>query len=512
MSDPPVIVIGAGIGGLAAALDLVARGVEVTILERAAGPGGKLRSLPSPAGPIDAGPTVFTMRWVFEELLEAAGTSVAAELELVPAELLARHAWNATERLDLFASRERSAEAIGEFAGAREARGYLEFCAQARRTYQLLERPFLRAARPSTLGLVRACGVAGLPEWLRIWPFASLWQSLQRYFRDPRLLQLFGRYATYCGSSPFEAPATLMLVAHVEQAGVWLLSGGMHRLATTLAALATRRGAQFRYGAEVRRIVVEGGRACAVELEGGERIAARAVIANSDPAALASGLFGPEIARAVPALRREERSLSAVTWTLATPTDGFALERHNVFFSRDYAAEFRALRAGHLPTEATVYVCAQDRGVAGEPPARATERLLCLVNAPPLGDRHPFPPAEIDACATRTLALLNRCGLTLPQFPHTAQVTTPAEFERLFPGTGGGLYGASCRGSQAAFRRATTRTALAGLYLAGGSTHPGPGVPMAALSGRLAARTVLADLASTSTSSRVATAGGTSMR
>jgi 1-hydroxycarotenoid 3,4-desaturase len=512
MSASHVVVVGAGIGGLSATLELLARGVEVTVLERAAAPGGKLRSLPSAAGPIDAGPTVFTMRWVFEELFAAAGSSLEAELELVPAGLLARHAWSATERLDLFASIERSAAAIGEFAGAREARGYLDFCAQARRTYRLLEAPFLRAPRPSTLGLVRDCGFAGLPEWLRIWPFASLWRRLQRYFRDPRLLQLFGRYATYCGTSPFDAPATLMLVAHVEQDGVWLLGGGMHRLATTLAALAARRGATLRYGTGVEHIHVEQGRATAVELGSGERIEGCAVIVNGDPAALAAGYFGPEVAGAVPALARADRSLSAVTWTLATRTEGFPLQRHSVFFSRDYAAEFRELRAGALPTEPTVYVCAQDRDASGHCTTSGPERLLCLVNAPPTGDFHHFDPAEIDQCATRTQNLLNRCGLRLERFPEEARVTTPSDFQMLFPGTGGGLYGAGCLGSQAAFRRAATRTAVPGLYLAGGSTHPGPGVPMAALSGRLAARTVFADLDSTCRSRRAAIAGGTSMR
>src|SRR3954451_24761365 len=138
----PAVVIGAGVGGLAAALDLAARGREVLVLERAAAPGGKMRQIAIGDARIDGGPTVFTMRWVFEELFAAAGANLADHLTLQPVEVLARHAWAAGGRLDLFADIKRSEAAIGEFAGASEARGYREFCARAQMTYAALEGPF----------------------------------------------------------------------------------------------------------------------------------------------------------------------------------------------------------------------------------------------------------------------------------------------------------------------------------------------------------------------------------
>jgi 1-hydroxycarotenoid 3,4-desaturase len=147
------------------------------------------------------------------------------------------------ERLDLFADRERSADAIGALAGPDEARGFKRFCDRARRTFEVLDRPFIRSARPSVDRLVAGVGLRGLGDLWLANPFGTLWDSLGSFFRDPRLRQLFGRYATYCGSSPFRAPATLMLVAHVEQDGVWLVEGGMHRLARALADLA-RAGAR----------------------------------------------------------------------------------------------------------------------------------------------------------------------------------------------------------------------------------------------------------------------------
>ncbi|MGD9195777.1 MAG: FAD-dependent oxidoreductase, partial [Methyloceanibacter sp.] len=241
------VVIGAGIGGLTAAVELAARGLEVEVLERAPSPGGKMRQLVLDDRPIDSGPTVLTMRWVFEQLFDSVGETFDSQLSLEQAEVLARHSWRGGARLDLFAEVARSADAIGDFAGAKEAARFRAFCDRARATYETLEGPFIKAREPTPLSLTRKAGIKGLGDLWRISPFTTLWSALGGYFKDPRLRQLFGRYATYCGSSPFEAPATLMLVAHVEQEGVWLVEGGMHALARTLEACAKRKGVAFRY-------------------------------------------------------------------------------------------------------------------------------------------------------------------------------------------------------------------------------------------------------------------------
>ncbi|WP_043360907.1 1-hydroxycarotenoid 3,4-desaturase CrtD [Belnapia sp. F-4-1] len=508
-ADARVVVIGAGIAGLAAAVVLAARGLDVTVLERGAAPGGKMREVAVGDARIDGGPTVFTMRWVFEELFAEAGVSLDEHVGLRPVSVLARHAWGERERLDLFADIGASADAIGRFAGAAEARGYRDFCERARKIYRTLEGPFIRAARPTPLSLAAGAGLRGLTDMWGVSPFATLWKELGKHFRDARLRQLFGRYATYCGSSPFQAPATLMLVAHVEQAGVWLVDGGMHRLALALAGLAEAKGARFRYGAEVREIEAQGGRVSGVVLRSGERIGAEAVIANADLGALAGGLFGAAAQGAVerPAA---ERSLSAMTWCMEARASGFPLARHTVFFSRDYEAEFRDIFGrGQLPSAPTVYVCAQDRDDAGAGPD-GPERLLVLTNAPALGDRRAFTAEETASCERNSFDLLRRCGLQVDR--GATVLTTPLGFERLFPATGGALYGRALHGWASSFGRPGAVTKLPGLYLAGGSVHPGPGVPMAAMSGRLAAAQLLGHLDSTARSRRTAMPGGMSMR
>jgi 1-hydroxycarotenoid 3,4-desaturase len=278
----------------------------------------------------------------------------------------------------------------------------------------------------------------------------------------------------------------------------------MQRLADALAMLATTKGVVFRYGTQVDEITVKGGRATGVRI-GPEQIEADALIINADTAALTHGLFGRAAARAMPDTKAP-RSLSAVTWAMVAVTDGFPLERHNIFFSNDYAAEFNAIFSRNtLPEAPTIYVCAQDRP---SPYHTGPERLLCLINAP--ATQRPFHATEINPCTTRMLQHLERCGLHIK--PALTQITTPENFARLFPGTSGALYGPAMHSTMAPFRRPGSRSKIPNLYLAGGSTHPGAGVPMAALSGRLAAASVLSDLSSTRPSRRGATNGGMSMR
>jgi 1-hydroxycarotenoid 3,4-desaturase len=511
---PRIVVIGAGIGGLVSALLLAGRGNEVTLLDRTTEPGGKMRALQVEGAPVDAGPTVFTMRWVFDEILAEVGTALEDLVTLDPLPVLARHAWRGQPgTLDLHADPGRTVDAISAWSSPAEARRFLAFREEAARIYRRLEGPHIRSGRPSFWQMVGDLGPQGLRELAALGPFADLWRSLGRHFHDPRLRQLFGRYATYCGASPWLAPATLMLVAHVEMAGVWAVRGGMSGLAQQLAALAASRGVRLRLGTGAQRLSVTRGRVDGVIVDGGEHLSADAVVYNGDVNALALGVLGAEAAAAAgPPARPQGRSLSAVTWALNVPTRGFPLSRHNVFFESEYDREFDDIfQQRRLPQQGTVYVCAQDR-LRGDEPASdgASQRLLVLVNAPAESPGHGLTPMEITACEQRSRALLQACGLEL-NITRTTQVRrrTPADFHQLFPGSGGALYGPATHGWMSLFRRSGARTPLTGLYLAGGSVHPGPGVPMAAMSGRLAAATLMADRASTRRSSRVHIAGGT---
>jgi 1-hydroxycarotenoid 3,4-desaturase len=453
------------------------------------------------------------MRWVFDAILAQAGASLDDHLVLSRAEILARHSWEDGSTFDLNVDKQATADAIGQLVDAQEAKGYLAFCQRTAEVFQSLDASFLRDPSPSPLGLARSAGLSGLVALARIKPFTTLWRVIESYFRDPRLRQLFGRYATYCGSSPFEAPGPLMLIAHVEQTGVWLVEGGMIRIAAMLEGLARDRGAVFSYGADVAEIAITDGAATGVRLASGEVLQADAVVFNGDPAALFSGMLGSPATSAVSPWRPKQRSLSALTWSIAGKADGFALSRHTVFFSGDYKSEFTDILNQHrLPSDPTIYVCAQDRNAAqeSEQTVSGDERLFLLVNAPARADELPLNDAEIASCEKRVTKRLARAGLSIAAPAAKRTVTTPQDFARMFPGSGGALYGKASHGWAASFERPGARSSIPGLYLTGGAVHPGPGVPMAALSGSHAAQAVLRDLASTATFHATATPGGTS--
>lgn len=480
--SPDVIVVGAGIAGLAASIELAREGYAVEVLEAAPSVGGKMRRI---AG-VDAGPTVLTMREVFDGLFARAGAEFSQAVTLRTARVLARHGfWDGTQ-LDLFADERETADAIGRFAGPREAAGYLRFVAYTRELYELVEEPFLRSSRPTVASMMAMAGRIGLGSLMKVDAHRTMWNALGAFFEDRRLRNLFARYATYSGSSPFEAPATLNVIAHVERAGVYYVEGGMHALAVACADLAKRLGVRIRCSAAVDRLLVEQGRAAGVVLASGEAVRAPRVLHAGDAGALEAGHLGEAARRAIRVPR--PRSASAVVFTGRAQLQEFPFVRHNVFLAQEYAQEFEALFRTHtLPQDPVVYVCAQGREDDARAPA-TDEPVLVLVQAPATGDRGTWSRKEIDRCihvATRTLA---RSGARVTFESLTA--TTPADFERAFPGSGGALYGAATHGKMAPLERPGSMTGISGLFLAGGTVHPGAGVPMAATSGVLAARAI----------------------
>ncbi|WP_299849960.1 1-hydroxycarotenoid 3,4-desaturase CrtD [uncultured Roseovarius sp.] len=499
------IVIGAGIAGLATAARLVHAGMHVTVHEAHATPGGKMRCLPSSAGPVDAGPTVLTMRPVVEQLYSDLGETLNDHLTLIRQRVIARHFWADGSQLDLFDDEDENIAAIERFSDASAARQFRDFCTRARQLFQAFDAPMMQAPTPSLAKLARYVGAR--PGLLtKLAPFSTLHSLLCQHFDDPRLIQLFGRYATYVGGSPYQAPALLALIWQAEAAGVWAVQGGMHQLAQSLVTMAKARGVEYRFGMPVERIEIRNGMTAGVTLADGSISASSTVIFNGDPRALSQGLLGNECASLAPQTTSSARSLSAEVWAFAARVAGPELAHHNVFFRKDPKPEFDMLARGEMIPDPTIYLCAMDRGMPS--PSPDTERFETIANAPSMTTR----PTQKDfsRCQKRTFQTLAKFGLRFDPMPGQGSLTTPSGFDKLFPASAGALYGQSPHGLTASIRRPQARTAIKGLYLTGGCTHPGAGVPMALLSARHAVEAILNDRTLTSMSRQTVTPGGMS--
>lgn len=484
-----VIIIGAGIGGLAAAALLSARGIRVTLFERLNSAGGKMRTVPSEAGDVDAGPTVLTLRHVFDDLFESLGHRLEEHLTLIPLPCLARHFWSDGTQLDLPADQSQRHTEIERVFGTKAAADFAAFSHRARNLFDAFDNPMMRNAAPRISSLARQ--VMRNPQLFRhMAPGQTLAGLAFRTISEPRLAQLVARYATYVGGSPWQTPALLSLIWEAEAKGVWSIDGGMHRLARAIETLAVARGAAIHYGTPVARILTNNGHACGVRSVIGDHFA-DAILFNGDPRALRTGALGQEFSTSVPRAATEPRSLSADVLAFSARSDGVELSYHNVFFGDEPRAEFAQLERGRRPADATLYLCAQDRSRG---PVKRIERFETIRNAPPLNK---WPKVkEDDQCLDAILRRFQEFGLTFSPKPDITNLTDPTMFNALFPASQGSLYGRSPRGLTAAMKRPTARSAVPGLYLCGGGTHPGAGVPMAALSGRHAAEAILTDLTS----------------
>ena len=487
-----IAVVGTGVGGLASALRLLGAGFRVTVYEAAATPGGKMRTVPSLAGPVDAGPTVLTMRWVFDDLFAAVGEDLNDHVTLTKSDTLARHFWSDGTTLDLCADPKTSTANVKTVFGVKAAKEFQSFSARAEQLFNAFNAPMMQAAEPSSLALAKT--VAMNPKLLfAMAPHKTLSGLMRTSFSDPKLRQLFGRYATYVGGSPYLSPALLSLIWHAEGTGVWAVKGGMNKLAQAMCDLIIAKGGEVHFNTKIDNIATD---TDGINLMTNfHPIHVDAAVFNGDPRAIYQLGLGLSVSPAVSAQAVEPRSLSANVMAFAATPEGVDLSHHNVFFGDDPRDEFNPLAQDNDPTDPTLYVCAQDRGGGHQP--SGPERFEIIMNAPPCAQDATRNEQKASTCQTQILSRLASMGLTFSPLPDATALTMPADFHAMFPASLGSLYGRSPHGMTAGLKRPTARTSINGLYLAGGGAHPGAGVPMATLSGKHAAEAIMQDLAST---------------
>jgi phytoene desaturase len=474
-----VVVVGAGVGGLAAAIRLAHAGHEVTVLEAAETVGGKLGLLERDGFRFDTGPSLLTMPAVFQELFAATG-GWPTGLELQRLDPIARYRFADGSTLDSTDDLEqmcRRLEAWSPGSGA----DWRAFLGRAERIWEASKGPFLESALHGSRSLA-ALAVTRPTDLATLAPGRSLRDLGRRHLRDPRLRLLLDRYATYTGSDPRRAPAALASIPFVEQAfGGWYVTGGLHRLADALLDRALEVGVSVRTGT---RVVAISDPVRGVTLADGAFLPADVVVANADAAHVYGDLVAcPPAARK---LARATPSLSGFVLLLAVEGRTPGLAHHNVLFPADYDAEFDAVfGAPARPVEdPTLYVSV--------PPGQAPEGCAAwfvLVNAPRHGTGRGAvdwrAPGLAEGYADRLLDRLAARGLEVRDRLRWREVITPADLEQRTGAVGGAIYGSSSNGASAAFLRPANRSPVPGLFLVGGSAHPGGGLPLVALSARI---------------------------
>jgi len=489
----PILIVGGGLGGLSAAIHLAARGRRVVLCEKNERVGGKLNIVAEQGYSFDTGPSLLTMPWVLRELLAVGGRRLEDELTLLQLEPTCRYRWPDGARFDAFHSLPLLAREISRLE-PRDVAGFFRFMVYADRIYRAVAGPFLLRPFDGLRDLLTPATLRG--AWA-IDPFRTVDQAVRGFFRSPRLRQVFDRYATYNGSSPYRAPATFNLIGYIEFVeGGWYVRGGMYELARALERVTRALGVEIRTHSSVAQVIVRDGTARAAILETGERLEVGAVVVNADPRYAYETLIPGGRATAA-RLAGLEPSCSGFVLLLGVDRIYPDLVHHNVFFSADYRREFAAIFDRRIPApDPTVYVCASSVSDPAQAPA-GHMNLFVLVNAPALGPRVNW---EREAVGYRDLIVrkLERMGLAdLERHIAYERIITPADLQSRYNAPGGAIYGLASNQPWTAFVRPPLRAREArGLFFVGGGTHPGGGIPLVLLSGRAVAERVMGDHAS----------------
>jgi len=478
-------VIGAGLGGLSAAVRLAHHGYQVDLYEQQTFSGGKAGSLNRDGYRFDSGPSLLTMPDVFNQLFAEVGANREDYLSFIRLDPLCHYYFADGSELQSYSDSGRMAEEIGAKTedSAAHVLAYFEYSRQIYEAAGL----FLFNSLHEWSTYARWRTLKSLLRLKRLDPLRSLDKANRGFFQDPRILQLFDRYATYNGSDPYQMPATFNLIPHVEYAlGGYAVRGGIAALPAALALLAREQGVTIHTGVPVEAINVDGRRVRGLTV-GGEKMPYEVVISNADVLTTYGQLLKRPQSRWARRYRRLEPSSSALVFYWGLDRSFPDLGVHNIFFSPDYRREFDDIfTRRRCPEEPTVYINITSKVDPEDAPVGG-ENWFVMVNVPP--HRGQDWPAKIPRLRQSILRRIET-GLRISVNPHiaTESILNPADIETATGSTYGSLYGISSNSRLAAFRRHPNRSRLIrGLYFCGGSAHPGGGMPLAVLSGKITA-------------------------
>ncbi len=486
-----VVIIGAGLGGLATAIRLAHEGFSVTLLEKNGRVGGKMDIVHAKGYVFDTGPSLLTMPFVVCDLFEAVGRKLEDYIDLVPVDPICRYFFRDNSFIDATTDMQ-SMKRIVAAVSPQDVAGFKKFIDHGRKIYDASAEPFLFQPFGSLNLNALLKNIKHLPAIAKLDAFRTLNEAVESFVIHPHLRQLFNRFATYNGSSPYHAPATLAIIPFIEFSfGGWYIKGGMYKLAQALETLANELGVQIRTQSEVKEILVERGTVRGVRLASNEIIFADMVVSNAD------ALYAYEQLMPLPekSFERVEPSLGGFVLLLGVRKTFAQLKHHNIFFSDNYKAEFDAMFNDRSPADdPSIYVSNTSATDAAHAP-EGSSNLFVLVNAPSLamtgtnGQRRYDFDWRSEKVKYRNLVIenLEALGLTdLKANIEYEEILTPLDFEGKYNAFRGSIYGTSSNNRMAAFLRPPNKAKnVEGLYFVGGSSHPGGGIPLVLLSGKI---------------------------
>lgn len=493
--DKDVVVIGAGMGGMATAARLAKKGYRVQVFEAGDRHGGKCRTEWINGYAFDTGPSLLTLPAVYRDLFQRTGDVLGRVVELKavdPSFDYRFHDGKSVKFANL--SRKNTLDNIAGSLGQDAAREWDHLMRRAEAMWDVSREPFIESELTSIASLLKRKSL------VRDIFIIAPWKSIRSMaLKSPHLRKILDRYATYSGSDPRVAPAVLSSIAFVEEAfGAWHITGGIGKLADALYQRCLDRGVIFEFNVKVQEINHINGAVVGVTLADGRKIQTTTVVANADAGTIYSTMIKnppKAVRRAGKAIAKMEPSLAGFCLLLGLkPSEEPKLEHHTILFPENYDDEFESIFNKKTPVEdPTIYICAPHDATMVTRPGH--EAWFVLVNAPRHGkDAFDWSDAQVaQKYAMKILDQIESRGIRVRDRLDFMEIRTPADLEKSVLAPGGSIYGTSSNGAQSAFSRAKNRSPLKGLYCVGGSAHPGGGLPLVGLSAEIVAQAILTE-------------------
>ena len=486
-SKRKALIIGSGLAGLSSAIRLRLNGYEIEVFEANPYPGGKLTEINVGNYRFDAGPSLFTMPHFVDELFHLAGKNPRDYYKYKQKDVVCNYFFNDGKRFTAYSDADKYAKHASETFDV-DKKAIQRYFKNARKKYDLTAPLFLENSLHELGNYLNFKTIKAIAQLHHLSVFSSLDEHNQKYFKDKNLQQLFNRYATYNGSSPFMTPGIMSMIPHLEQHfGTFVPEGGMISITNALWKLADELGVQFHFGKRVEKIIIEHSAACGLMVDG-ERYNGDLVVSNMDVVPTYRKLLKEQIAP--DKTLKQERSSSALIFYWGIKKNFPELDLHNILFSEDYENEFNDIfKLKTIPSDPTVYINISAKDELKDAP-EGCENWFVMINVP--GNTGQNWDELIPLAKKRILERINRALKTnIESYIEVEDVLEPRTIESRTQSYQGSLYGAASNNRFAAFlRHPNFSQSLKNLYFCGGSVHPGGGIPLALLSGKITANII----------------------